>query len=359
MRVYYYEKCKDLLILDGIWPALQSIAEREPGFRAYFQRDWLGGPNILVGLRAYDKSQAAMYIGGYLARHPSSASIVKDQYLKHAKSLALWEGRVEDSAACLRPNNYVEGDASEPNSLFLRHEHLKDAVREFLSRSAELVVDWLSLIRHESWQRNVLALHLMIAVVWVADRKRLRPHLSFSSHASGFLRAADPGGCLENHFSNRYAGPSGDAVRHLLKEAVNSLTNGANPLPRMDEFLTLVRNTLRDLFEGLRDRRYQVAEAAELARSSAQAHTNARTIELLDQSPALRAWQITISLVYQTLNQLGMQAYQRFLACYLISRAAEDVYGEPAAQVARELHASGDHNAMFSYFTELMQSGGD
>jgi hypothetical protein len=148
-------------------------------------------------------------------------------------------------------------------------------------------------------------------------------------------------------------------VRKLLKDTVDSLTDETNPLPRMDEFVSLVRNALRDLFEGLSHSRYQVAEAAELAKLSLQSHSNARTIELLDRSPALRAWQITISLVYQTLNQLGMQSYQRFLACYLISRAAEDVYGESATRVARELHASGDPSSMFSCFAEIMPNSGE
>src|ERR1700752_3588279 len=76
LRVYYFEECKDDLILDGVWPAVQAAHLTEPESRAYFQRDWLGGPNVLVGLRSAcppsNKSPVAEQIGEYLKAHPSN-----------------------------------------------------------------------------------------------------------------------------------------------------------------------------------------------------------------------------------------------------------------------------------------------
>jgi len=44
----------------------------------------------------------------------------------------------------------------------------------------------------------------------------------------------------------------------------------------------------------------------------------------LDRSSLFRAWQITVNLVYLMMNQLGVRPLERFLACYMVTRAAED-----------------------------------
>jgi hypothetical protein len=356
MRVYYFEACKDTLILDGVWPAVKDVCKHPGTSRAYFQRDWVGGPNILVGLGAADSrtllSRVAVPVLNYLKAHPSQG-VVSDRQLRDlSRSLANWEGRQPDTEVNLRPNNHVQIETQEPYSLLLRQDALKGAVRRFLSQSSAFAVEWLEGVRTGLWQRQHIALHIMIGAAWVADRNKLRSHLSFRSHAAGFLRVSDRSGQLGRLFASRYSGADGGAIRTFLEKAVEAMERGADSVAGMGGFLTLLRYTMSDLYQGLQQNRYQPAPASEVAGQSSQSEGIRRGVELLDASPALRAWQIMISLVYQTLNQLGMQPLQRFLACYLISRAAEDVYGYSADRISEDLYRTGDHNAVFSFFAD-------
>ena len=115
---------------------------------------------------------------------------------------------------------------------------------------------------------------------------------------------------------------------------------------------------MADIYSGLCSGRYQPVPAGTLVGDPDRGTVNySRLIELLDAQPALRAWQITISLLYQTLNQLGMQASGRFLACYLLSRAAEDLFEQPADTIYRNLNDSGDPREMFTFFADLDSAG--
>jgi len=363
LRVYYFEECKDVLILDGVWPAVQAASLGEPESQAYFQRDWLGGPNVLVGLHhACSRStelQVADQVREYLKAHPAKRQFSARHLSQLTQSLARWEGKPGATSVFLQPNNCVLVESKEPFSLFLRQDLLKEAVREFLSVSSELALRWLGLIRAGAQQRQYIALQLMIALAWLADPKRLRSHLSFSSHAEGFLRAGDSNGQLKRAFLDRYEGRQGETMRQVLKTSVEALQSENGPIPHMKDFVALLRHTLSDLYQGLREDRYQATPATEFVGGAFNdpAAFN-RMVEIMDHSPAWRAWQITISLLYQTLNQLGIKPIERFLACYLLSRSAEDVYGEPVGRIMEELERGGEHTVIFSFFAELDQSMG-
>ena len=363
LRVYYFEECKDDLILDGVWPAVQAASLGESESQAYFQRDWLGGPNVLVGLRhACSHStelRVAEQVREYLKAHPSNRQFSGRHLSQLTQSLARWEGKPGATSVSLQPNNGVLVENKEPFSLFLKQDRLKEAVREFLSVSSELAVCWLRLIREGAQQRQYIALQLMIALAWLADPKRLRSHLSFSSHAEGFLHVGDANGRLRHAFSDRYEGQQGETMRRILKTSVEALQSENGPVPHMKDFVALLRHTLSDLYQGLREQRYQAAPATEFG--GAAFHDPAafnRMVEIMDHSPAWRAWQITISLLYQMLNQLGIKPFERFLACYLLSRSAADVYGEPVERIMKELERGGEHTVIFSFFAELDQSMG-
>jgi Lantibiotic biosynthesis dehydratase C-term len=363
LRVYYFAECKDDLILDGVWPAVQVAGLDESECQAYFQRDWLGGPNILLGLRGTSSQphvlRVAEQIRDYVRARPSAGQLSASQLAQAAESLGRWEGKPNGASVALQPNNSVLIESSEPYSLFLRQDLLKEAVREFLSRSSEFTVDWLRSIRAGAWQRQYIALQLMIALAWIADPKKLRSHYSFSSHAAGFLRASDSHGRVKNSFSERYQGRDGETVRNVLRTSVDALESGNSSIPRLDAFVALLSHTLSDFCHGLREKRYQPSPAKEFVGAALQdPKAFRRMTEILDHNPAWRAWQITISLLYQTLNQLGIKPIERFLACYLLSRAAEDVYGESVESIAEEIDRSGEHAAIFSFFSEEDSSVG-
>jgi hypothetical protein len=363
LRAYYFEPCKDDLILDGIWPTLGRACPSAYGSAAYFQRDWLGGPNILlgVGTAAPDcdavkvVEQVALAIREYLGDHPSRTELSSEEVSRRMASLRVQEHKIGMEPIAPQPNNSVRIETSEPYSPFLTHDGLKAAVRAFLSATSEFAVQWLLLVRDGSMNRQELCLRLMIALAWVADPERLRSHLSFNSHAQAFLRVRDREGHLARAYAARYDSTEGERVRQLLRDVPRNPASRLTGPPCMREFVDLLRETLADIYDGLRSGRYQPVPAATLVGDPDRrgAVDYRRLIELLDAQPALRAWQITISLLYQVLNQLGMQAADRFLACYLLSRAAEDVFEEPADRIYRNLNASGDHREMFSFFADL------
>lgn len=356
LRAYYFEPSKDGLIIDGIWPAVQRIHRASPDASAYFQRDWMGGPNILLGLHTPapdgDIEEAAASIRSYVTDHPSRTRLSADEISRRMKSLQLQEHKVGTPLTAPQPNNTVRLESGEPFSPFLVDDGLKRAVRTFLGRSARLVVPCLAMIRRGEGSREELCLQLMIVLAWLADPSQLRSHLSFSSHTQAFLRVQDRDGRLAGAFAARYAGAQGARVRTLLRETIDSLEGERALSPQLAEFRLLLRSTMSDIYEGLRSGRYKPVPARTLVGDPDRGRVSyARLIELLDSDPALRAWQITISLLYQVLNQLGLPAAERFLACYLLSRAAEDRSGQSAAQIRRTMDASGDHRDMFTFFT--------
>src|SRR5262245_55041749 len=357
LRAYWFEPCKDALILDGIWPAVEHLCGSERDAAVYFQRHWLGGPHILLGIQTAtpdDWKAIAAAIQEYLAAHRSSARSSESELRRRMKSLQAQEHPGETVPPSLQPNNSVRLQAEEPYSPNIGHDALKGAVRTFLSKSTGFAIHWLTLIRDGSLNRQETCLQIMILLAWLADPDRLRSHLSFSSHASAFLAARDRRRYLAQMFAAKYDGPAGQRVRLVLRDSIEKLNCGIDPAPRMYEFVNLLRDTMTDIFTGVRSGRYQPVPAAVLVGDPDRGPINyRRLIELLDTQPALRAWQITSSLLYQVLNQVGMSAADRFLACYLLSRAAEDLFGQSAETVYHKLNATGDHREMFSFFSHL------
>ncbi len=363
IRIYYFEECKDDLILDGVRPGIEQVLSANPGAKAYFERDWIGGPNILVGFRrAGDQSTLSVTAGvqfmrDYIERHPSSTVITDDDFAHRIRNLAALEGRrPQDLARGLMSNNTVLVDCEEPFSPLIKPGALQEAIREFRCRTTPLVMNWLALVREGAWQRQHVALQTMIALAWLADPHRLRSHASFASHASGLLRFMGSDGKLKQAFEDSYRGSEGEAMRSYLVAAVDALREGKSPLPGMSDYLALLRETMTDLFAGLQTGRYEPPPLEQVDKSRRREVTvvDAQIIQKLNQlmgtSTILQTWRLVINLVYRILNQMGISALERYLACYLIARAAEDVYGQSTDNIAKELAHTGDANEMITFF---------
>lgn len=311
MRVYYFEPRKDSLIVDGVWPSLQAACERHGQRTAYFQRDWNGGPNILVGVRKccdLDDPRAVVdRIADYIAANPSKSIVEESAYASQALRFGVLEN--VDVVEPLHANNSV-AIVDEPIAALLTQDASKEAVRAYLNHSATLCIDWLNSVRAGTLDRNRLALQLMVALLWVANPETLKPYLSLRSHAEGYLRLADKSN--RERFRAHYENHAGSATKALLEETIEALSNDREIVPGMSRFVALMRSTLADFYEGIASREYKVAS---MWKSS------------IDQSPAFRSWQVTISLLYRTLNQLGVAPVERFLACYLLGRAVEEREG--------------------------------
>jgi lantibiotic biosynthesis dehydratase-like protein len=355
MRVYYFEQCKDLLILDAIWPAVQkAMAGHES--RAYFERDWIGGPNVLLGFHGFsanDLEHCAAEIREYLRLQPSTTGIAQAESLSHNAMLGVLESRrPEDLQRGLQANNTVLSDCEEPYSPLLQPGPLKESVRHFLCRSSEIAVNWMETIRADQAERTQIAIMAMIALAWVANPRQTRPYISFRSHANGLLRFVGSRR-LEQEFSRCYLEREGAKARNMITTTIAALESGAS-LPRgFNEYVSLMRETLENYYRGFQDGVYgqpPVKEIKPISDSDPNAELSRRLNQLVKENHILRAWRVTINLLYLLLNELGISAMERGLACYLLSRAAEDVSGESIDAIVRELARTGDAGRVISLF---------
>jgi hypothetical protein len=347
MRVYYFEDCKDALILDGVWPAIRAACS-SGNAAGFFQRKALGGPHVLIGIRnanPADMERARNTIRGFLEKHPSTTRMSAEDYARLSSALADWEQSGETS---LQSNNTLQ-DCAEPHNLLVRPGEFQEAIRNVLSRSAELVVQWLKLVRENKFQRQDIVLHAMLAAAWVANPQKLTSCVSFGSHALGFFNKADPEKKLMASFKRKYE-TVGKTVRDFMRAAVQAMEAGENPIPGLSDWVSLLKETMSTTYKGLVSGKYEIASVMQFEYTEEQR----RLISMLDESPALRAWQITINLVYLALNQLGLRALERFYACYLLFMAADDIYGG-LGEVGRHLAEQRDTTGMLPFFNSLQQ----
>jgi len=355
MRAYYFEDCKDNLILDTVWPAIESCCVDE-NTQGFFQRKATGGPNILAGIKTNHPesiTRAAGLISEYFETHPSRTEIPAEEFSRLHQVLADWEGRSGAPAVPLYKNNTVEVNGAEPDNPLSIEGELLETLRRFLCRSSAIVVPWLRLVRNGTSERQHIALKAMIALAWAANPQTMTSCASFGSHAAGFLRKADRDGNLRDAFDNRYTSREGPAIRNLLQSSVTELQEGqSNKLPGMDDYIALLQDTMDDVYHGLLNGRYQTYPALQFEYPE-QYHS---LISLLDESPSLRAWQTTVNLVYLMLNQLGISPLERFFACYLLSRGAEDAYGFRIENIATHLAETRDTAIMLPFFAGWEQT---
>lgn len=359
LRVYYFDECKDDLILKGIWPAI--TARTITRHSAYFQRDWEGGPNVLVGIRYKDTSVPDIVhdINAYLRRHPSMASLSEVEFAAWAAQVATSEARSQIPLMRMQANNSVLTDAHEFSNHVLKHSPaLKSAIRNFLCRSSELVVNWLTANRKGSKGKSFIAIRLLIALIWSVEPQRLRAHMSLGSHIQGFFygQRGDLREAFARHYSRRQKG-----MVELLSAFVKRLANGSAEPPGMMEYVKLLRWTFADLVAGFREGRYATARGADVVKAASRYVNDTErkgtirvppvaeaVIALRDGSVLLQAWQVLVNLTYLALKQLGLTPLERFLACYLVTRAVEDVFGEPAVDLMSQLKRTGDPRLIIS-----------
>jgi len=356
LRVYSFADCKDDLIVDGIHPLLM----RNPARKFFFKRDWVGGPNILLGIMESgndfesDLQQFARELRLYLQKLPA-IDLPQSEFETLNHQFALWE--LQPQSLTLQADNSLMLDCPEPFSPMARDPQLKEFVRDFLSGSSRLVIDWLQVVRDKESARQHIALHALIGLVWLADPERLRAHISFHSHVEGLFRGSEAGSRLRPVFERRYQRER-EEMNLFLRGALERLRQSGSSFPGMAGYLDLVRGSLRSLRGALEDRRYRILTVRELLTllavedSTPLQNISTEQEELfarLDRSSLFRAWQITVNLVYLMMNQLGVRPLERFLACYMVTRAAEDMFGERAADLTATIIDTGDISSAITF----------
>lgn len=361
LRVYYFEACKDELVLDAVWPALRKMAahgDHPPGF---FQRDWVGGPNVLVGVdpaRTTERlrGDGADIIRNHLREHPSRSDLTIGEFRAQMASVALRELRPRLIDSALQSNNTLLTDCAPPIAPLRRDCTMADEELAFLCRSAEIVVPWLRMVRDGTTGRAAIAEQVLIALAWVGSPDGLTASASFYSHSHGFLGFTDRDGRLARQFAQRDAGEDGQATRQLLQTTLASLRSSTGLPPGMTDFVALLRRTLprlRDAVESGAIARIPFEELKPTLTYSEEperAAVQRRLQVLLNESAAMRAWQITVNFVYLMLNQLGVRPLERILACYLLASATATLYGVQPEELAYEMARTGDPTRMVPFF---------
>jgi hypothetical protein len=351
IRVYHADPCKDRLLLEGIEPALETITPGSGRPAFYFERSSVGGPNIVIGLFLDAPDLRARAAGAieqireYLRTNPSRPRS-RVRAVRMARALATYEARFDDPGDGLVPDGTVVDGCDPPPGAMLGPGPLLEMIRWSKVQSSRLALDWLKLIRAGACGRSELAVCCLIGVAWVASPERLRAHLSFHSHVNGFFRDVDRAQDLRDAFERHYQGQRGQAVRTLLRRFLKE--PGAEMVPHFQDYLSFVRHAMLDLEAGLVSgtfhapgpreygSRVSAALLGPVAADAAAAWVEERfgkTARILESRPSLRAWQITVNVVYVLLNQLGISPMERFFACYCLTHAIEEVFGESAEDV--------------------------
>ena len=369
MRVYYFESCKDPLLLNAVWPTARTFLESSTINRFYFMRDWKGGPNLLLGVGATEDDSGllpalALPIQRYLDVCPSLSLLTCSAFERQLRAVGLREGRQYDASCPLMQNNHIELECAPPASPLMVEGPLKELVRSYLCASSSIVVEWLTYIYSGGISKQELATRALTAIAWVGDPDRLRTHLSFYSHADGFLRGFDAKHAVRAAAETKYKQVSGKILRALVAATLEDLRSSTSSIPGFNRFTQLIQDTLTDLLHGMCNGTYRIASMHEVEQillsssapdgplpsfapeSLAVAH---RIWELMETSPVLRAWQVMINLVYLTLNQLGISPLERLSACYFLSRTVHDMYGDSPQQLAEALLTSGDTSYVFTF----------
>ncbi len=364
LRVYYFENHKDDLIIEAVWPMIERMASRSNGCCGFFRRDWTGGPHVLIGLRPEPRNDFELHLcrdplDRYLERNPSKTILSVPDYHEQFRTAAHWSVRGTEAEFPLQPNNSILLDCTEPDLRLVPDGPLREAIRNALCQSSRLVAAWLSLVNDGAYSRHHIACSLLIALAWLACPEHLRTWISFRSHANGFLRFADPTGRLGAVLEARYGGRDGMAARQLLTSTIAALQQHTHSLPHMEEYLKWLAATMTDLAAGLSEGRYRAMpvrdwEAAmKFGSESLDPEVHRKLFRLLDHSPYLRSWQMTVNIVYLVLNQLGISGMERFMACYWLAKAAEEVFGEGVEQIARPVAMTGNTTTLLPFFARL------
>jgi Lantibiotic biosynthesis dehydratase C-term len=322
LRVYYFERRKDDLILDGVWPALAKESA------AFFKRDWRGGPNVLVGVEETPDNVSALHEGvdciqRYLKERPSTSTLDLGKYQQQMRLWADWEAAGADSELEIQPNNSVLVGVDAPGRHAVVSRQMLETEYRFLAQSTPYVVSWLTSIRNGS-DKAATAMQLLIAVLWIACPSTLRPAASLQSHSNGLMSRYASGRVetspLYRSLENRYASER-DQLLTTAREALTRLNAGEDVLPGGTVFVDLMRDTMRSIVRGFRHGRYPRTASLDSPRARASQ-------EALDRHVELAAWQVSINLAYAMFNQLGLGVMERLWSCFSTFRIVEDLFGE-------------------------------
>jgi hypothetical protein len=237
-----------------------------------------------------------------------------------------------------------------------------DAVAKQLFRAASPVLTRIApVLDGDTTGSYLLALRLMVAhagaTLLASEQRELPSHgfdellslrlLSFRSHYEGvFARASDP-----ESFERRYAAyydQLGERARDFVRACARSPESAVADV-RVRDWTELVRRhfaALREdvgagliVDEGLTLEDLNRGREVPLPPTRFHSFMSDAMAELLHRNPDFLAFRILTSLLYSCLHTLGFNLVERYLCCYVLARANEDVSGRATAELQSGLGA--------------------
>jgi len=326
IRVYYYARDKDALILEAVRPLFQRLAGEVAA--TSFTRHWLRGPHLRLAVRTgtgtFDRlvrPTTERIVGGYLARRPSTTPVEPRRDLPMHERLAVLEGepgpvwpwypdnslRFPTTAAAAPPGDPAAGEV----------------LADFLADTTDLAFRMIGAARGAG--RLALAYHLLIATGCAVPGLDLaRAFIAFRSHAETFLSGFPEGAELRTAWERHYRDNAAALVRRIG-------TPGAHPFDREWRAVLL---RYQDRAEALAPALPTVAPVAagdgwEVSPFHQRLFASSHWQQTQRSAEFLR-YRLVLNLAYLSLTRIGIGPVERFLLCYLASRAVEDRYGVSA-----------------------------
>ena len=336
LHVVYYEDNKDGLVLDGVRPLFRRLAGHVPGVS--YTRHWRLGPHLRLNFRCDAATMAGVVrpaaddvLGRYLASTPSTARLDPEAHLPMHRRLAAME-REQGRLMPWRPDNSIHEAPWERRLHVLNGPDAAGLLADFYADTTDLAFTMTEMVV-AGRQRSSLAFDLLIATahglsgVGLADGS-----LSLRAHAEGFF-AEFPGGEEHRAGWDAHFRRHGGGLPARIERVLKLLDSGAaGPLSDWVAVLASYRRRAEDLLAAGRlamphpgrGVRPEVVARNEFLRVADPGWFTALT------APWFVRWRLMLNYTYLHLTRLGITPMERFLLCYLASRAVEEHFGVPA-----------------------------
>jgi hypothetical protein len=355
VRVYYYDADrKDDLVLDAIRPLLRRLDGRVE--RAYFVRHWRRGPHVLVPVLAepdaFDSLVApavADVVGGYLAEHPSTATLPPEEVLLPAHRRFAELEQEDGPLRPLAPDNTILFEEHDRRLHIVDGPAGADLLAEFYTATNDLVFRMLEEVR-TGRTREILGLALMLAVAHSFGHPPGidRGFISFRSHAEAFLHTRPDQQQVREAFERQFRA-NREALTGLVTAVLDTL-DGRGDVAFVAEWV--------DILHGYRVRSQELFDEGRLTLApdvtpdrpiwtSADASPMHRMMSASDgfralfNHPAFKRYRLLLNYTYLHLARLGIMGNRRFLLCHLAANAVEEARGVNAVETVRRFTETG------------------
>lgn len=343
VQIYYYDdERRDDLILDCVRPLFAHLAPRP----SFFLRHWLRGPHLRLRFHttADDLDRVvgpalAETVGGWLAAHPSMASLDETALLAAHERLAKRE-REPGPLSPLYPDNSIQYLPCDRRIDVLGSETTASLIEDFYVATTDLTFAMLDHIRNGTSRLN-LALDLMWSTAHSA-RSITQGYVSYRSHAEARIMTAPDPAALRSFFEQQYR-VRAPALAERLQRVLDTLDGAGGDVPFVQEWVRAVHRLYKraepliaagDVTLSVREPGVwfndEVTEHSAFHRALAN---NPAHLEMMRTSVRFHAYRVLVNCCYLHLTRLGIKPFERSLLGFLVSETVEERFGVSAVEM--------------------------